>query len=588
MPTSVSALLRSAQARQNKIRDLEDSFAAYEYSRSAKTYQDYLDYARYIEDRAKTADPSKALTYQRTLDSARSGYISNEIQRQSIAVLEGRATNTDKYNAMLDLFYQARDAGDYDLVQRLNLQLDNLSVTIQNEQESAQRAASTLALNQVKSLKEFEKLIVKGTEEVTLADGRKVMPLAALDAELKANGETEVGYFQEALTTIKALRETVEAAYLGATTQEAVDQIEAKYGDILRGEATFETAAGKLTESEIELGYRSAAANNPLYSPEAALDETTGQTVYKLAKNKIDDFVWARMDDGSYAAVQTRAKVLDPLQDLDSLITDDGYFIQKTTDSKGVYKGGQAIDTSAGLSIKQRLANYGILAEGGQNGKVKVTTPEYGTFEAAIQPDGSIRFYGPQGQYSGAQAGLFEINVLNGQIREVAPDETSIFGTKSVFGGQLSKPSDAGKLIAASLAGGVRSPQELFGPSKITNIQNDFTGQGSPVIGGNLQGTTQILENAAQTRQAVLKEQQQANLLQPSQAFNLNQTPVQQFAQNGAPIRQLTVAPPAPTPTVKVSAPQPTKPITSVGVAQNVPRVSGVVQLPAQPKVTVR
>jgi len=150
----VTSLLKAAQATQKKIRTQQDAEVAYEWDLSEKTYDQYLSYKSYLEDTSKNiSDPSEALSYRKKINSAYSGYVSNEIQRQSINVIEGKGNNTDKYNTMFGLYDAALKNGNYDLAQSLNLQLDNLSVKIQNEHEQAQRVAGQMAAYEVKSVK---------------------------------------------------------------------------------------------------------------------------------------------------------------------------------------------------------------------------------------------------------------------------------------------------------------------------------------------------------------------------------------------------------------------------------------------------
>lgn len=145
----VTSLLRSAQAAQKKIQAQKDAQVAYDYSISAKTYDDYTKYADYLQKRSKSvSDPSTALTLQKTFDGAYKSYVSNEIQRATINTLEGRGTSIDKYNKIYSFMDQAMQSGQYDLAQTLNLQLDNLYVNIQNEAQRAQDAAERLATAQ--------------------------------------------------------------------------------------------------------------------------------------------------------------------------------------------------------------------------------------------------------------------------------------------------------------------------------------------------------------------------------------------------------------------------------------------------------
>ena len=124
---ALSALLRSAQAAQKKVQAQKDAERAYQFSTSLKTYDDYKSYSEYIQKRASGGvDASTGLSLQKTLDSAFKGYISNEIQRSAIGVLEGTSSSIDKYNKIYGFMQQAQDAGQFDLAQGLTLQLENL------------------------------------------------------------------------------------------------------------------------------------------------------------------------------------------------------------------------------------------------------------------------------------------------------------------------------------------------------------------------------------------------------------------------------------------------------------------------------
>lgn len=555
---ATSSLLKSAESTRKKIRQQQDAEVAYQYQLSAKTYEDFLAYSKYLEDRQESVNnPAERLSYSKNINSARSGYISNEIQRQTISVMEGRSTNTDKYNAMVGLYRQAVDNGNYDLAQSLVSQLDSLSIRIQNEAEAGQRAAATMALNGVKSITGLIKKIQTGDAELTLADGRVVKPLSVLDGELRGEGNTATGnYWLEVRNTIEAIQAVVADAYMGATTQEAVDWIEEKYGKVLDGTYEYPTAAGKLTGQEVELAYGSSAAGNPLYSVATTRDETTGETRYKFSKNKVDDFVWVFNDDGTVSAVETRAKALDQQQSLDARINADGTINRAK-------EGEQGYDKNA-LSIRQKLTDLGYSGfESNDDGTFSIIDPEGVIYDrASIMPDGSVRFFGEPGQYSGDQSGLYEINLGSGGRREVAPDETSMFGTASSFGGLISSPTETGRRVAASLVASNSNRYGVLSGASPISSATDISGSAIPVKGFNLQGTSNLLQNA----ESIVKENraiEAANILQQAQAFNLNQTPVQQLAQNNAPIRQLQVVKPA-TPAKISVAPPPKLPAVNV------------------------
>lgn len=599
-----TSLLRSAAATRKRVQQQEDALVTFDWQNSAQTYEQFQEYSRYLQDRQSgSTDPSQKLTYARNIVSARRSYTSNELQRQQMAIMEGRGTTTDKLNKVFSLYEQAVDNGDYNLAQNLATQYDNLSIKLQNEAESAQRAAGSMAINGVKTLNALVKKLVDGEEGVELADGTLVKPIASLNNELTGAGEASVDYFGQVADTVKAIQALIVDAYNGAQTQEAVDKIEEKFGDYFTGEKKFKTAAGNLTAQDIELAYKSAQANNPIYSPVSERDPTTGALKYSLKKNKIDDLTWIRNDDGTYQAIEVRAKVPSEFQKLDSKITNEGYFLGDS-DKNGVSNigSGEQVQTNSAETIGDRLRRQNIIATQNEDGTLDIILPTGEQVKGTIMPDGSIRYFGVPGRYSGSQAGLYEINIFNGDTREVAPDESSIFGEASSFGGQLSQASTEGKRITAALAGNTTAPTDLLSASARINNPgaNDFTGMGSPVLQRNLQGaSSSVLQRAAEVRLGLQAEQKAAErakivasersqrILQPSNVFNLNQTPVQQFAQNGAPIRQLRVSRPLPVTPVRVSAPSPTPRISGVTVAQPTQRISGVAPLPAMPTLRV-
>lgn len=593
---TTSSLLKSAKSTRERIQAYEDDLVAFEWENSAKTADDWINYRAYLEDRGRRAtDPSKALTIARKLRTAENQFVSQEIERVSIDILEGRATTTEKYNVMKELYYRAAERGNFDLAQNLLYRLDSLNIQIQNEQERAQRVAGTMANNQVKTLGKLMGKMQKETDFISLADGTIVKPLKMLDQELKTGGDTATGFWADAATTLEAMYGLVEDAYVSATTQEAVDKIEADYGDLLRGEKTFKIGGQSLTFPEVKLAYESANANNPIYSPVITRDPTTGETNYKLVKNKIDDFVWTRDDDGLYTATPVRAKNLSPFQTLDAQITDEGNIVGQSYKKDGrdvanIKGGSEQVSRNEALSIKNRLLSQGIIAEGGTDGQIKITLPDGRVYEnAVIMPDGTIRYFGEPGEFSGGQSGLFEINTLNGKIREVAPDETSDFGEVSAFGGYLSKPSEAGERYVKSLAG--LSPVTRVQPVDLDmdklsgfgspllagsiRLGNDFSGRGEPVTTELLQGArvkrAQAAEALFQHQQAQIQAQAEAQKqLQQSNAPGLQQTPVRAFSVlSGAPVRQIKVKPlPVRTAPIRVNvAPSSNKPI-SVGNAR--------------------
>lgn len=578
---TTTALLKSAASARSKQQAYEDSVAAYEWENSAKTAEDWDWYQKYLSDRGQRAtDPSDGLSIQRKLRSAENQYVSQEIERASIDVLEGRATNQEKYGKMVELFYRAVDRGNYDLAQNLRYRLDSLSITIQNEQEKAQGVARTMANNQVKDLKSLIKAMEKGIQNedgtisgVELGDGTIVRPLSVIENDIRTNGDSYGTLWADARDTVMAIQQVVADTYNSLGDQEAVDRMEndSRLRPILEGEATFKIGGKSLSMQDIDLAYRSALANNPLYSPIVSRDPTTGAQTFSLQKNKTDDFIWAVTDDGMYEAIEVQSKNISPTQTLDTQITGEGSIVG-LADANGnanINLGTGQVRPNDDMTIKNRLAAAGIIAEAGDDGKIKLTLPDGSVYsDAVIMPDGSVRYFGQPGEYSGGQSGLYQIDTLSGNIREVSPDETSDFGIGSKFGGQLSKTTAAGKNYIKNLVGLNPATRRLPLTAPIS-VTNDFSGNGAPVTSNLLQGaalTRQAVEAEERARQEIaqraLQAQEQAQRnLQSGRVPNLNQTPVRQFAANGQPVKQLTVTAPAPTPRITVAAPKPTAPL---------------------------
>ena len=140
MPGTTS-LLRSAASTRKKIQQQQDAEVAFQYANSTKTYDQFLQYSQYLNDRANsTTDPSERLSIAKTIKSAQSGYISNEIQRNTQAVMEGRASLEEKQATIAKLWQSAVDIGNYDQALSLQSNWDNLSVQIQNRNDAAQQA----------------------------------------------------------------------------------------------------------------------------------------------------------------------------------------------------------------------------------------------------------------------------------------------------------------------------------------------------------------------------------------------------------------------------------------------------------------
>lgn len=138
---SVSALLSASAGALARQQTYDDATAAYEYSISAKTNQDYAKYASYLGARAKTQiDPAKQLALQKTADTARTQYQSAQITRINTQINYGNMSLQDKSNALQALHSQAVSIGDMDQAQNLEMQYTTVDKQIQNEAIAAAKA----------------------------------------------------------------------------------------------------------------------------------------------------------------------------------------------------------------------------------------------------------------------------------------------------------------------------------------------------------------------------------------------------------------------------------------------------------------
>ena len=620
MPT-ISALLKSAQSTQKRIAEQQDAQVAFDWSQSAKTYEDFIEYSSYLNSRRAVYndDPSKLLTLEKTVSSARRAYTSNEIQRQNIDIIEGRGDNSTKYEKLVDLFHQAVDNGDYDQAQTLNLQLDNLSVKMQNEAETAAKA---LAASGAKTNDNFLKSLEKGVSDVTLPNGSKVTPLAAIARDLEQTGGDNQSWIA-AGETLEAIRGAILTQWENASSQDEIDKLEQKYGAglaDLNKELTFSVGGKRLTAEQVYTAAENEKINNPVYGLAAEYNEATGKTDFKLRENNVDRVDYTRQYDEETGQEYFAPTIVRSDQNklmfgqsnqgrgLSTQIDNAGNVIGGGDSTGNIRLGTEKAKRQAGQSIEDRLKNMGIIAE--QDGTtLKIILPgEPETRRATIQPDGSVRYQDNDGQIR--EIGLVDRNLgtnelpqvfsagldEQGQGRLVAPDEISDFGTASAFGGKLSKASEQGRNyirnyttpdILDNLAPVDLRQSRITGMAKPSlngpiGVGNNFSGQGVPLTSSLLQSanfTQNRVQSELQAKVEAIRLQAQteaAQRLQQSQVFNLNQTSVQQLASNGVLKRQLSVAPLPAQPRVYVAPPAPTQRITNVGVARPTSRITSV------------
>lgn len=614
-----TSLLKSASSLRKKIQQQEDAEVAFNWANSAQTYDQFLEYSKFLETRQnQTSDPSQRLSYAKNIISARRSYTSNELQRQQMDIMEGRATTSDKMEAVKGLYYQAVDNEDFNLAQNLMTQWDGLSVKLQNEQEAAlkeyERTLKEGSTNAKKAVDGLMRSLEKGVDDVTLPNGQKVTPLAAITDNFNETGDT-VAVMKAAQDTLEAIRGVVIDQYNHATNQEDIDKLEEKYGAGLKNidkELKVNIGGKNLTGQDVLNAVANEQFNNPAYSIEAVRNEATGRNEYKLKQNNVERLDYVRQFDEQGNEFFVPATIRTDQNDLMFGTSDQGRGINTQITNEGAVIGSKgeinagtgSVERGQSQSIKNRLEELGyIVTQSKEDGTtIKIKLPNESVQRSAtIQPDGSVRFYGDDGQLN--EIGLVDRNLGSdmepvitkaGETRVVSPEEISDFGTKSAFGGTLSQASAQGNRYISDILGKSKLDENVPLSGSI-RYGNDFSGFGSAV-------TSNLLQTAGATKQQIKQEMDKRLMLQAqesaaaasaqlqaSQTFNLNQTPVQQLTGQGILKKQLQVQPLAPAPRVVVAAPAPTARITGVtnGATDYSNYTKGVVQLPAQPRVRV-
>lgn len=543
MPT-ISSLLRSAESRARRLRELEDSMIAYDYQLSSKSYEDLQSYTGYLTDRAnKTSDPSQRLSYQKAIDSARSGYISNEIQRQSINVIEGRGTNTDKYNRMLDLYYMAADNGQYDLATSLHLQLDNLSVTIQNEREAAARArASSGKANTeyIDSYKEASKTYQDTIDELidvfsTSKKGDFQPFIDEYASQLKLPAGTDLfGVISHLASSASAI---LQEGFENAPNTKTRIQLENAYNTLTKSGIVSLPTAGK---EKIQMTYKELASAVGLaqfgqYPLTSALttrfNPETGQleTVNTFMKQSQTGFTYGRGADGKPVLIPTYGAVEDDFSKaaVNDLINKMGGGSLPDTYEKLLELAGFDVKKDAGGLFITPTANSGL------NRGFAPGTP----VQAFVGPNGKLQFVGTDGLLYN-----FNFDAKSGSflgVQESKPD--ALIGLGDVTARPYLSTLDPNQFPANAIA--------LVGPEAIGRVG---------------QNATNLIQRAAVTRRVLAAQEQQraasALALQPAiDTRSLLNAPAGATLSlaKAPPLPKLTLAKPKPLPKLTLAPPSP-------------------------------
>lgn len=375
--SSAGSLIRAAEAEYNRIQAYNDAEAAMAWDLSAKTPEDYKTYSEYLAKRAKSvenSDPSKALSLTRTGISANRTYVSAEIGRVSTQIKYGNMSSRDKYARMVGLYEQAVSNGDGNLAQSLESQLASLSITIQNEEQSAAGRASSAATSSTK--KQIDTTVKKYDEWLKQAQ---------IDVR---SGKLSVADYEAGL-----------AQALEGKRQLYADAAEGKYGTLT--EAAMESY--RMSAMTIEAGdqyqkaiaqYPQAAAGNP--SKYLSVNPATGF-------NDLKALPGARVTEGPDGKpMQTYTGGFRDYVGPDNTPTGTAAERQRFIDAGTEYVFGQGAKDSTGAFrvspvgsqvIKDTKGNYYVVD---QNGKKHYVNPDpNATLQRSSTPINDMPDFGP-------------------------------------------------------------------------------------------------------------------------------------------------------------------------------------------------
>ncbi len=466
MPTT-SSLLRSAEAARKKTIAYEDQVAAFEWENSAKTIDDYNKYSQYLSNRSQTymqVDPSISLSYQTKLRSASRAFRTEEIQRASIDIQTGRGSLLDKYEMTHQLFLMAEADGDFNSAQNLVQQLNSIDIQLQNEQEKQQRLAEVAAKTRTTDITKVADRLINGDEVVQLDDGTKIAPLKLLNRQFADNGNVDSGnYFESARLTIEATARVLEDALATATDQETYDAVAQKLRDVQY--KAFSTPAGDLTYDNIIKAEMMQRAGNPLYRPTPAdFNSATQNQTYKMVKQKLDDIVWGRDQNGKYVPIEITSREGDRL---DIRFDKSGKVVEQykrnpdgsyATDKNGDFIINKDYDKYKDFTLENLLKKQGLDSYE-QDGQLFAINPlaKLGDVDAglpvriAVGADGKVKFI----REKDGNIGFFEINPMDGTVKEMStPFDKSGFVTVGNQNISKNKPSLFGlELLSKAVPG---------------------------------------------------------------------------------------------------------------------------------------
>jgi hypothetical protein len=569
---SVSSLIRAAESARSKQLTLEDNLAAYKWNNSEQTRDDYLEYKTYLEKRqGVTSDPSQQLTYQNKIDSARTAFSSNEIQRVAIGVLEGSASLQDKQSTVIGLYREAVGNGDLNLAQNLRNTYDSIDTQIQRQAEADATKMATyadkMAKAQVTDLADLAQSYLTGDNP-----NNPTKSIKQLEGALKQYGSD---FFNDVATTKDGTQFNVWDAVHSNVTQaiQAFTQaanIAYAAGNDSRGDSMYEKAL-KMSNGDTPIKF--AGVSVTLQDINDARDAArNGQNLFQvrkdangentLIKNKVTDYVWARDTTGALRIVQTMNEqgqsFNTALKGSDGKPLKDANGKAITVESKLKAAGYEVMGTDSSGLLRIRDTNSTGRANADPNSSLGES------YLVSLDDNGNVRYVSEKGDGTGQK--IFQINLADpnapdfGAAQEVDASAETFFGNSSINSATSHEGVNYINKLLAPLQGGNNGPI-IPDNAQIKLFNGDFSQfySGDPVSGvihgAQIQradlsqrfaaASTQVQQQAQQNLQTTVTPQNT-----PMGGANINQMPVPAGA-------KLTVAAPQPQPKIVVAPPQP-------------------------------
>lgn len=552
----VTSLLKSAATRRQKIQDQQDAEVAYQYSQSAKSLEDFQEYSKYLKDRQVTADPSKALTYEKNLNSAQSSYISNEVQRQTINVMEGTGDNQTKQQKLVDLYYQAANSGNYDLAQSLRSQIDSLSITIQNEAETRAAAGQALAgkmatlnANSVADAVDTVKSYISDVGNLFKAHGPEEFQkeIGTYAKELGLN--KDAGLFDVLTNLAQSAVAVYDNAIASETDPTNIRNFTKARNDLVTGDS-FELPGTNGTALKVSVQDLKDQADAARVG-QTLLKENQTQEGTVFTKNKKTGFVFGRDEAGNYRQIPLYGNAPNYTSTVANTDpTKANYSYSDILKKNGI----DATQSDGFLTIDNRDGRIpgfpigqAIRAYVGPDGQLQVSNGS-DIFNLSFDPTGTfkgIEKYNPSAitQFNGG------VDPTTGYLKGDAQFNQPYYQNQD-----LSGYGDLGSLVGVV-------DQDLA--ARYSTVAGNFAGAGT--IGSlNIPKTPASILQPAAAPQLTTSPQTtvspQITAPSPQQTVNPFNLPAQPklVVAAPAPVPKVTVAAPTPVPQVKVAAPAPT------------------------------